>query len=124
MKYIGPSQQSFNEKPARWNSGLSTRETIELFENEVDTARQEYEQTIGGKKAGDAPRPKLTVDLRSRSINVVPKEVVPIIISDVERYLTWQFLHFSSIHALTAVLTMGLSEQTSTLLQSNCTRRR
>ncbi len=67
---------------------MTTRESVELFEDTVDTARQGIQQSFAGsEKAGEALRPKLTVDLVRRNLGQIPSEVVSIIRQDVERYL-------------------------------------
>ena len=90
VKYIGPSQQSMHERPMERNAGLTTRESVELFQEKVEEARRDLQQSLAGtekaSKAGEALRPKLTVDLSRQFINQIPKEVVGIVKQDVERY--------------------------------------
>jgi len=65
---------------------LTTRESIELFQNAVETSRHEHPKTTNGEAPGDILRPKLTVDLRHKQLNQIPKEVIAILRKDVERY--------------------------------------
>ena len=72
-------------------SGLTTRESVELFQEAhdkaVDEARSTLQQSLtGGENAGEAVKPKVTLDLRKRNLSQIPKEVVAIIGQDVERY--------------------------------------
>ena len=83
----GP-QETSQERPIT-SAGLTTRESVELFQEAVDTARDEYQKTLFGSEAGgEALKPKLTVDLRHRSLSQLPKEVISIIKQDVERCVT------------------------------------
>jgi hypothetical protein len=80
------SQESFQERPGT-SAGLTTRESVELFQEAVDTAHDEYEKTLfGSDTTGEALKPKLTVDLRRRGLSQLPREVIAIIKQDVERY--------------------------------------
>lgn len=58
---------------------------MELFQEAVDTARQEY-QKLNSEAAGEVLKPKLTLDLRDQCLSQLPKEVVTIIKQDVERW--------------------------------------
>ena len=69
---------------------LTTRETIELFANTVDAARDEYRKTLNAEAAGEVLQPRLTVELRKKKLAQIPKEAVEIIKYDVERYSTQQ----------------------------------
>ena len=65
---------------------LTTRESVELFQETVETAKQGIQQSLGGSgRAGEALRPKLTVDLSRQNLSQIPSEVVGIIKQDVER---------------------------------------
>ncbi len=84
-RYGGLSQDSYQEKPAT-SAGLTTRESVELFQEAVDAAHDEQRKTLTGIDApSDAVKPKLTVDLRRRGLSSIPKEVIAIIKQDVER---------------------------------------
>ena len=84
-KYGGLSHDSNQEKPAT-SAGLTTRESIELFQEAVDAAHDEHRKTLTGiDTSSDALKPKLTVDLRRRGLSSIPKEAVAIIKQDVER---------------------------------------
>lgn len=83
-KYAGPSQEQNQERPAEKGIGLTTRESVELFQEAVDTAREEY-QRLNSEAPAETLKPKLTVDLRNRGLSQLPKEVVAIIRQDVER---------------------------------------
>ena len=72
-------------------SGLTTRESVELFQEAHDKAIDEAHSTLqqsstGGENVGGAVKPKVTLDLRKRNLSQIPKEVVAIIGQDVERY--------------------------------------
>ena len=72
-------------------SGLTTRESVELFQEAHDKAVDEAHSTLqqsltGGENPGETVKPKLTLDLRKRNLSQIPKEVVAIIGQDVERY--------------------------------------
>lgn len=87
---MGPSQESFRERTDKV-SGLTTRESVELFQEAHDKAVDEAHSTLqqsltGGENAGETVKPKLTLDLRKRNLSQIPKEVVAIIGQDVERY--------------------------------------
>ncbi len=87
---MGPSQESFRERPDKV-SGLTTRESVELFQEAHDKAVDETHNTLqqsltGPENAGETVKPKLTLDLRKRNLSLIPKEVVAIIGQDVERY--------------------------------------
>ena len=85
-QYVGSSQEALQEKTVT-SAGLTTRESVELFQEAVDAARDVYQKTlVGSEAAGDTPIPKLTVDLRHRGLSSIPKEVIAIIQQDVERY--------------------------------------
>ena len=75
-----PRQSGEPSKP------LTTRESIELFQEQVDSSKDAIRQSLAGTgKAGEALRPKVTIDLKSKSLAQIPGEVVPIIKQDVER---------------------------------------
>ena len=72
-------------------SGLTTRESVELFQEAhdkaVDEAHSTFQQSLtGADSTGEIVKPKLTLDLRKRNLSQIPKEVVAIIGQDVERY--------------------------------------
>lgn len=82
LRYLEPSLNS-QSKP----STLTPREALELFQEAVDNAHQGIPQSMaGGGNSGETLKPKLTVDLRNRSLDRMPSEVVAIIKQDVERY--------------------------------------
>ena len=84
-RYGGLSQDSHSEKPAT-SAGLTTRESVELFQEAVDAAHDDQRKTLNGiDTTSDDLKPKLTVDLRRRRLSSIPKEVVAIIKQDVER---------------------------------------
>ncbi len=83
-KYAGTSQDQVQDKSVGKAVGLTTRESVELFQEAVDTARAEY-QRLNSEAAGEALKPKLTVDLRNTWLGQLSKEVVAIIKQDVER---------------------------------------
>lgn len=90
MASMGPPQESFRERPDQL-SGLTTRESVELFQEAHDKAVDEAQSTLqqslaGAENAGETVKPKLTLDLRKRNLSQIPKEVVAIIGQDVERY--------------------------------------
>jgi hypothetical protein len=78
------SQDQVQDNPIEKAIGLTIRESVELFQRAVDTAREEY-QRLNSEAAGEALKPKLTVDLREKTLVQLPKEVVAIIKHDVER---------------------------------------
>jgi len=85
-KHNGASQESFQERPST-SAGLTTRESVELFQEAVDTAHDEYQRTLfGSDTTGEALKPKLTVDLRHRGLSQLPREIIAIIKQNVERY--------------------------------------
>ena len=95
---MGPSQESFRERPEKV-SGLTTRESVELFQEAHDKAVDEAHSTLqqsltGAENAGETVKPKLTLDLRKRNLSQIPKEVVAIIGQDVERY---ELSHFAAM---------------------------
>ena len=66
---------------------LTTRESVELFQETVDHARHLIQQSLAGSgKVGDALRPKLTLDLSRKRLATIPSEVVTVIKHDAERY--------------------------------------
>ena len=84
-RYVGSSQETVQEKTIT-SAGLTTRESVELFQEAVDAARDVYQKTlIGSEATGGNLIPKLTVDLRHRGLSSIPKEVIAIIQQDVER---------------------------------------
>ena len=87
---MAPSQSSFRERADKL-SGLTTRESVELFQEAHDKAVDEAHSTlqqslVGAENAGETVKPKLTLDLRTRNLSQIPKEIVAIIGQDVERY--------------------------------------
>lgn len=88
--FMGPSQESFRDRLDN-TSGLTTRESVELFQEAHDKAVDEAHSTLqqslaGAENTGETVKPKLTLDLRTRNLSQIPKEVVAIIGHDVERY--------------------------------------
>lgn len=83
-EYVGYSREQVQHRPTEKAVNKTTRESMELFQEAVDTARQEY-QRLNSEAAGQVMKPKLTVDLRSECLSQLPKEVVAIIKQDVER---------------------------------------
>ena len=84
-RYGGLSQDSNQEKPVT-SAGLTTRESVELFQEAVDAARDDQRKSLTGiDTTNDALKPKLTVDLRRCGLSSIPKEVIAIIKQDVER---------------------------------------
>ncbi|KAL9073224.1 MAG: hypothetical protein Q9161_003056 [Pseudevernia consocians] len=86
---MAPSQEPSRERPDKL-SGLTTRESVELFQDAHDKAVDEAHSTLqqsltGVENAGETVKPKLTLDLRKRNLSQIPKEVVAIIGQDVER---------------------------------------
>lgn len=84
-----PTRQAtpFLEPLTQPKDGLTTRESVELFQEAVDNATQGLQQALAGSETvGEATKPKLTVDLARRNLNKIPSEVVAIIKQDVERY--------------------------------------
>lgn len=65
---------------------LTTRESVELFQNAVDSACDEYLKKLKNEASGKTLKLKLTVDLRQQRLSQITKEVVEIIKQDVERY--------------------------------------
>ena len=85
----GSSQDQTYEKLNDKSVPLTTRESVELFQNAVDAARGfEYQKTLQVEAPGQAFQPNLTVDLRKKKLSQIPKEVIAIIRQDVERYAT------------------------------------
>ena len=84
--YSSPNQDPSQEKLLDRGIPLTTRESVELFQNAVDSARDEYHKTLNGEAPGEVLKPKLTVDLRRKKLSQIPKEVITIIKQDVERY--------------------------------------
>ena len=84
-RYGGLSQDSNQEKPVT-SAGLTTRESVELFQEAVDAAYADHRKTLSGiDTTSDAVKPKLLVDLQRRGLSSIPKEVIAIIKQDVER---------------------------------------
>ena len=86
---MAPSVESLRERPDKM-SGLTTRESVELFQEAHDKAVDEAHSTLqqsltGGENVGGAVKPKVTLDLKRRNLSQIPKEVVAIIGQDVER---------------------------------------
>ena len=84
----GFAQDMAQDKSGEKSVALTMRESVELFQNAVDAAREEYHKTLNGQAPGEVLKPKLTVDLRLVKLSQIPKEVVTIIRQDVERYRT------------------------------------
>ena len=87
---MAPGAESSRDRPDKL-SGLTTRESVELFQEAHDKATDEAHSTLqqsltGAENAGETVKPKLTLDLRKRNLSQIPKEVVAIIGQDVERY--------------------------------------
>ena len=83
--HASPNQDQIQEKSLDRGTPLTTRESVELFQNAVDAARDEYHKTLNGEAPDEALKPKLTVDLRRKKLSQIPKEVITIIKQDVER---------------------------------------
>lgn len=96
VRYEGPSRESF--EPGE--EGLSGPDTIELFQNAVETARQGIQQSLAGsERVVEAVNPKLTVDLSHQYIEKIPEAVVDILKPGVQMYESDPypfFLTFSS----------------------------
>ena len=76
MSYEGPSQETFEQM----ESSLSGPETVAVFRNAVETARQAIQQSLAGsEKVVEAVNPKLTVDLSHHGIERIPEAVVDIL---------------------------------------------
>ena len=114
---MDPSQDSFWERPDKL-SGVTPRESVELFQEAhgkaIDEAHSTLQQSLtGGENAGEAVKPKLTLDLRKRRLLQIPKEVIAIIGQDVERYEPFFLatilsrLFTSSLHQCQLTLTMN-----------------
>lgn len=87
---MAPGAESSRDRPDKL-SGLTTRESVELFQEAHDKAIDEAHSTLqqsltGAENAGETVKPKLTLDLRKRNLSQIPKEVVAIIGQDVERH--------------------------------------
>ena len=81
----GLSQDSNQDKPVT-SATLTTRETVELFREAVDAARDYQQKPLTEiDTTNDALKPKLGVDLRRCGLSSIPKEVIAIIKQDVER---------------------------------------
>lgn len=81
FKHAGTTQEPTHEKPLERAVGLTVREIVELFQDTFDKERLQTDQL-----ADEALESKLMLDLRGRGLNQLPKEVIPIIKHDVERY--------------------------------------
>ena len=97
---MGPSQESLSREKVDKVSGLTTRESVELFQEAHDKAVDEAHSTLqqsltGVENAGETVKPKLTLDLRKRSLPQIPKEVVAIIGQDVERCEPFVFCRYT-----------------------------
>ncbi len=69
------------------DEGRSGPETIELFRNAVETARQGIQQSLAGsERVVEAVNPKLTVDLSHQYIEKIPEAVVDILKPGVQMY--------------------------------------
>lgn len=87
LKHAGLSLESTQEKPAERAVGLTVREIVELFRDTLDKERLRTDQL-----ADESLELKLMLDLRGRGLSQLPKEVIPIIKHEVERYDV-QFTH-------------------------------
>ena len=86
--YDSPSryEEPPRESPDNMEEPLSLQETVTIFRNAVDSARQAMQQSlIGSEKIGEAIQLKLTIDLNRQRIQTVPSEVSRIMNKDVER---------------------------------------
>lgn len=113
QRFTDPSQESFRERPDKI-SGLTTRESVELFQEAYDRVVDEAHSTLqqsstGGENAGETVKPKLTLDLRKRNLIQIPKEVIAIIGKDVERlqlahnqlsHIAYEFIGCSALRYL------------------------
>lgn len=87
VKQNGISQNSSIEEKPSTDAPLTARQSVDIFQEAVHTAHDEYEKTaIPNDITGDALQAKLTVDLRRRGLTQLPREVIAIIKQDVERY--------------------------------------
>ena len=64
----------------------TTREIVEMFQNAVDTARDDHPKTPKTETHGENIAPKLTAVLKNKRLVSIPKVAIPIIRQDVERY--------------------------------------
>ena len=82
VRHEEPSRESFESM----EDLLSPQETVMLFRNAVDNARQAMQQSLmGSEKIGEVIQLKLTIDLNRQRIQTVPSEVSRIMNKDVER---------------------------------------
>ena len=82
VRYEGPSPESFQNMA----ESLSPPETVALFRNAVDSARQVMQQSfVGNENIEEAVQLKLTIDLNRQNIGSLPSEVIRIMNKDVER---------------------------------------
>lgn len=93
---MAPIQESFRERPDV-EMGLTTRESVELFQDAYDKAVDEAHEKLqqsstGGDMSSKNMKMKLTLDLKNRHLNQIPKEVIAIIEQDVERYDIFGFV--------------------------------
>ena len=68
------------------DSSLTPKETIDLVDGTVETARQSMQQSLSGsERVSDAVQLKLTIDLGHKRIGDLPDEVIDIFRRDIER---------------------------------------
>lgn len=66
-------------------SGLSAPETIKLFQNAVENARQGMQQSLTGtERVPENLKPKLTVNLSGQYVERIPDAVVDVLKGDVQ----------------------------------------
>ena len=85
-KTSGPPPNPIPDRPADKYVSLTTRESVDLFREAVDTARDDAKRKLSNDGAGVEVKPTFTVDLRNRHLSQLPKEVIAFIQYDVERY--------------------------------------
>ena len=71
---------------------MSAADVVEVFTLAVDNARQGIQSLAGNTRAAEVAKPKLTLDLKSCRLDLLPPEVVEIIRPDVERCATLNLL--------------------------------
>lgn len=81
--YEGTMQESFLDVPV----SATGYAAVDVFRQAVDIARQGIRQSLAGsEEAGEAVKLKLTLDLKGKSLQDLPDEVVDIVKDEVERY--------------------------------------
>ena len=125
---MAPSQEPSRERPDKL-SGLTTRESVELFQDAHDKAVDEAHSTLqqsltGVENASETVKPKLTLDLRKRNLSQIPKEVVAIIGQDVERYepSSWPLHLRAFLFSFFFLHQCKLNSKTSFMLSFDCYR--